>query len=280
MQQAQTSETNEEFQSHRTCTWLSMKFFASLVVCLLLVAKLGHAEKYLGELQHDDPSSKDPSDTQGPRGPCANWMGGAPGYPGHNGVAGRDGRDGKDGEKGEKGEQGEQGSKGDEGAIGPTGAEGAQGLPGTSGLKGEKGEGSFMHQSAFSVGLQNRAPPPNMPIKFTKIFYNEQKHYDESTGKFTCVIPGTYFFSYHLTVYLKDVKVSLYKSEKPIMFTFDQFQANNVDQASGSVLLHLKAGEEIWLQVYGEEIYNGIYADNVNDSTFMGVLLYPDMSQY
>ncbi|KFV19274.1 Adiponectin, partial [Tauraco erythrolophus] len=183
--------------------------------------------------------------------------------------------DGQEGPKGEKGEEGVQGPKGDQGEIGPPGQ---RGFPGQPGLNGQKGEGAFIYRSAFSVGLKDRAPHPNVPIRFSKIFYNEQNHYDTSTGKFLCSIPGTYYFAYHLTVYLKDVKVSLYKKDKAVIFTYDQFQNNNVDQASGSVLLHLSSGDEIWLQVYGEGgDNNGVYADNVNDSTFMGFLLYPDL---
>ncbi|XP_008498894.1 adiponectin [Calypte anna] len=210
-----------------------------------------------------------------PKQPCANWMGGAPGYPGHNGLPGRDGKDGKDGLKGEKGEQGIQGPKGDEG---PVGIPGARGFPGSPGLMGQKGDSAYIYRSAFSVGLRDRAPHPNVPILFTKIYYNEQGHYDASTGKFLCNIPGTYYFAYHLTVYLSDVKVSLYKKDKAVIFTYDQYQQNNVDQASGSVLLHLSSGDEVWLQVYGEGENNGVYADNINDSTFMGFLLYPDTS--
>ncbi|NWI32010.1 ADIPO protein, partial [Sula dactylatra] len=212
-----------------------------------------------------------------PKMPCANWMGGAPGYPGHNGLPGRDGKDGKDGQKGEKGEEGVQGPKGDQGEIGPPGQEGPRGFPGYPGQMGQKGEGAFIYRSAFSVGLTERAPHPKVPIRFSKIFYNEQNHYDASTGKFLCSIPGVYYFAYHLTVYLADVKVSLYKKDKAVIFTYDQFQKNNVDQASGSVLLHLNAGDEVWLQVYGEGDKNGVYADNINDSTFMGFLLYPDL---
>lgn len=137
-----------------------------------------------------------------------------------------------------------------------------------------------MQRSAFSVGLTERSPAPNVPIRFSKIFYNEQGHYDPSTGKFLCNVPGTYFFSYHLTVYLSDVKVSLYRKDKAVIFTYDQFQNNNVDQASGSVLLHLSSGDEVWLQVYGNGDKNGVYADNLNDSTFMGFLLYPDPDTY
>ncbi|XP_053168044.1 adiponectin-like [Hemicordylus capensis] len=219
-------------------------------------------------------------DTQPPRGSCANWMAGAPGYPGHNGIPGRDGRDGKDGQKGEKGDQGATGPKGDSGNLGAIGAEGPRGVAGLNGLpgmKGEKGDSASMYRSAFSVGLTTRVPHPSIPIKFSKVFYNEQNAYDTTTGKFRCSIPGVYYFAYHLTVYVADVKVSLYKKDKAIIITYDQFQTNNVDQASGSVLLHVEAGEEVWLQVYGEEENNGVYADNVNDSTFMGFLLYPDL---
>lgn len=127
------------------------------------------------------------------------------------------------------------------------------------------------------MGLTGRVPTPNVPIRFTKVFYNEQRHYDDSTGKFSCHVKGLYLFTYHLTVYIKDVKVGLYKNSKPIMFTFDQFQSNNVDQASGTILLHLDVGDEVWLQVYGDE-FGGIYGDNLNDSSFSGILLYPSQT--
>uniref|UniRef100_F7CP25 Adiponectin, C1Q and collagen domain containing n=1 Tax=Monodelphis domestica TaxID=13616 RepID=F7CP25_MONDO len=215
-----------------------------------------------------------------PKEACVNWMGGAPGHPGYNGAPGRDGRDGINGEKGEKGETGLLGPKGDAGEIGVPGVEGPRGFPGLPGKKGEPGEPAFRYRSAFSVGLASRPPAPNVPIIFTKIFYNEQNHYDVTTGKFRCNFPGLYYFSYQLTVYLKDVKVSLFKKDKAVMFTFDQFKEQNVDQASGSVLLHLQAGEEVWLQVYGDGEHNGLYADNVNDSVFSGFLLYHDADQF
>nr|XP_056705610.1 adiponectin [Euleptes europaea] len=246
-----------------------MNRMSSFLFCLLVL--LMQVCSYLEVAANEDPQTP---------GSCANWMGGAPGYPGHNGVPGRDGRDGQNGQKGDKGEQGTPGSKGDSGNIGASGTAGLigpPGPPGYPGLKGEKGESASSYRSAFSVGLTTRVPHPNIPIKFSKILYNEQNHYDPTTGKFRCSIPGMYYFAYHLTVYLADVKVSLFKGGKPVIITFDQYQKNNVDQASGSVLLHVETGEEVWLQVYGEEENNGIYADNVNDSTFMGFLIYPDL---
>ncbi|KAM4693583.1 adiponectin-like isoform 1-T2 [Discoglossus pictus] len=234
---------------------LTLQFLCTLLLLVPLYTKAD-----------DDP-------TQPARSPCANWMGGAPGYPGHNGVPGRDGKDGKDGTKGDKGDTGASGPQGNVGNLGPVGPEGPRGFPGAPGTKGES---SFLQRSAFSMGLTTRTLLSNVPIRFNKVFYNEQNHYDVSIGKFTCSIPGLYQFSYHLTVYTKDVRVGLYRNNKPIMFTFDQFQVNNVDQASGSILLHLAVGDEVWLQIYGDENYSGIYGDNLNDSTFSGILLYPD----
>uniref|UniRef100_A0A8C3Q134 Adiponectin, C1Q and collagen domain containing n=1 Tax=Chrysolophus pictus TaxID=9089 RepID=A0A8C3Q134_CHRPC len=246
-----------------------MRSSAGFLVCSLLLLLALHGTEVAAQDDQSDPKMS-----------CANWMGGAPGHPGHNGLPGRDGKDGKDGQKGEKGEPGLQGARGDTGEKGATGAEGPRGFPGHMGMKGQKGESAYVYRSAFSVGLTERAPHPNVPIRFTKIFYNEQNHYDASTGKFLCSIPGTYFFTYHLTVYMTDVKVSLFRKDKAVIFTYDQFQNNNVDQASGSVLLHLSSGDEVWLQVYGEGDNNGVYADNINDSTFMGFLLYPDMDDH
>ncbi|XP_051555660.1 adiponectin, C1Q and collagen domain containing, b [Myxocyprinus asiaticus] len=211
------------------------------------------------------------------RQPCAMWMGGVPGTPGHSGQPGRDGRDGHDGPRGEKGDKGEPGMKGDPGEKGDVGPAGPRGFPGNPGLKGAHGESAFSYHSAFSVGLSEFVSASNVPIRFNKFFYNDQHHYDNVSGKFNCVLPGVYFFTYHLTVYTKDAKVSLYKNDKAIMFTYDQYQENNVDQASGSVILRLQAGDEVWLQVYGDKEFGGIYADNSNDSTFSGFLLYPDI---
>ncbi|EHB12505.1 Adiponectin [Heterocephalus glaber] len=169
------------------------------------------------------------------------------------------------------------GPKGDTGDTGVTGVEGPRGFPGIPGRKGERGESAYVYRSAFSVGLQAHVAVPNVPIRFTKIFYNQQNHYDGTTGKFHCNIPGLYYFSYHITVYLKDMKVSLFRKDKAELFTYDQYQEKNVDQASGSVLLPLAVGDQVWLQVYGDGNHTGLYADNVNDSTFTGFLLYHDI---
>uniref|UniRef100_A0A4W5L1S3 Otolin-1 n=1 Tax=Hucho hucho TaxID=62062 RepID=A0A4W5L1S3_9TELE len=190
------------------------------------------------------------------RQPCAMWMEGVPGTSGHSGKQGRDGNDGPRGEKG------------DSGKTNCTVL-----LPGTS----SKGESVLSYRSSFSVGLTDPIPATNVPIHFNKFFHKEQHHYDDVSGKFHCSLLGVYFFTYHLTVYTKDSQVSLFKNDKPIMFTYDQYHKGNVDQSSGAIILRLESGDEVWLQIYGDEEFGGVYANNTNDSIFSGFLLIPDM---
>ncbi|XP_078725538.1 uncharacterized protein LOC144942551 isoform X1 [Lampetra fluviatilis] len=212
-----------------------------------------------------------------PHYPCLG-VPGVPGVPGHNGVAGRDGRDGRDGQTGERGEPGVQGP------AGPPGPPGSSGNPGVSarGYPGHPQSSSSLltpgppPRSAFSAGLGARAPLPGTPISFTKVLYNSPPHFDPESGKFTCVSPGLYLFSYQLTVYTSHVKVGLYQNGRGMIFTYDQFQPGDVDQAAATALLPLRAGDQVWLEVFGGAENGGIYADNNNDSMFSGILLYPE----
>lgn len=239
------------------------------------------------------------------RGACARWMGGIPGTPGHDGQPGRDGRGGRKGEKGDSGQPGERcrswgwdggcgvikrgtngqlipaagvpGKRGEVGMSGDEGPPGYRGFPGYPGLKGEPGETAFDYHSAFSVGLVGPVKASGEPIRFVKLFYNEQSDYDELSGKFRCAVPGLYYFNYQLVARGQDTKVALYHGGKPVTFSLDQYRAGDLDQASGSVLLQLVVGDEVWLQVYGEEGPAGVYTDSTADSTFTGFLLYPDL---
>uniref|UniRef100_A0A671QQW6 Adiponectin, C1Q and collagen domain containing, a n=1 Tax=Sinocyclocheilus anshuiensis TaxID=1608454 RepID=A0A671QQW6_9TELE len=188
---------------------------------------------------------------------CATWMKGIPGTPDFDGIPGRDGRDGRAGQKGDirgpvvfvKAPKDRMESQVNQGTWD---LQEKRGFPGNPNLKGERGEGSFPYHSAF-MG----------PIRFTKTFYNEQHHYDDISGKFRCAIPGIYYFTYHLTINGKDIKVAMYKNGRTVAFTLDQFHNGNLDQASGG------------LQLYDDIFDAGIYADTNNDSTFTGFLLTP-----
>ncbi|XP_048453890.1 complement C1q and tumor necrosis factor-related protein 9A [Rhincodon typus] len=232
---------------------------------------------------------------------------GPKGIPGPVGHKGQKGELGLQGQQGVKGDLGPRGPKGDKGAIGlqgniglpgpvgPTGvrgpngevgSEGPRGCPGIQGERGDKGEigekgnngeNALIRNSAFSVGLTevSKWPRSGSPIKFEKVIYNNQNHYDLSTGKFTCVFSGVYYFVYHITVYVKHVRVALYKNGAPVLNTFDSYQ-NSEDQAAGGTLLQLQTGDQVWLQVIGGDSYNGLFADNNDDTVFTGFLLFTE----
>uniref|UniRef100_A0A8C6J3T8 Uncharacterized protein n=1 Tax=Melopsittacus undulatus TaxID=13146 RepID=A0A8C6J3T8_MELUD len=210
---------------------------------------------------------------------CTQGYPGIPGNPGHNGIPGRDGRDGsKVGYKGQKGElglQGQKGLKGDIGPIGPKGPKGDIGHPGRVGDKGDVGAPAVLPRSAFSVGLTvtTKFPPPNRPIKFDKVLYNSLNDYNSATGKFTCKYSGVYYFTYHITVYSRNVRVALVKNGIKMLHTVDRYQSGE-DQASGATILELQGGDEVWLQAHHGETFNGLFADADDDTTFSGFLLF------
>lgn len=214
---------------------------------------------------------------------------GLPGPHGPKGDVGPQGLKGTKGEIGLRGERGVQGPLGPPGRLGPKGEigipghkgnmgyRGDKGTQGEAGPKGTKGEAWVASRSAFSVGLtaQSKLPAVNVPIRFDKIIYNGLNHYDPQTGRFTCAAAGAYYFSYHLTVYSRNVKVALVKNGARIIHTTDSYQSGE-DQAAGGAVLHLDAGDRVWLQVTGGELYNGLFADEDDDTTFCGFLIFAD----
>uniref|UniRef100_A0A8B9CVS3 C1q domain-containing protein n=1 Tax=Anser brachyrhynchus TaxID=132585 RepID=A0A8B9CVS3_9AVES len=207
---------------------------------------------------------------------CTQGYPGIPGNPGHNGIPGRDGRDvGYKGQKGELGLQGQKGLKGDMGPIGPKGTKGETGQPGRIGDKGNIGAPAVLPRSAFSVGLTvaTKFPPHSQPIKFDKVLYNNLNDYNPITGKFTCKFSGVYYFTYHITVYSRNVRVALVKNGVKMLHTVDGYQGVE-DQASGAAILELQKGDEVWLQAHRGETFNGLFADADDDTTFTGFLLF------
>ncbi|KAJ7320194.1 hypothetical protein JRQ81_019705 [Phrynocephalus forsythii] len=210
------------------------------------------------------------------------------GLQGRKGLKGDIGPLGPKGIKGDTGAQGEIGIRGPMGPMGPVGPAGEIGNPGQKGSKGnqgqigwkgEKGEkgslGSIpiIPRSAFSVGLSTKFPPLNVPIKFDKVMYNGLNHYNPTTGVFTCQIPGVYYFTYHITVLVKNVRVALVKNGYRMLHTADKYQGAE-DQASGATILELQQRDQIWLETYGGEMSNGLYADPDDDTVFTGFLIF------
>ncbi|XP_009978954.1 PREDICTED: otolin-1, partial [Tauraco erythrolophus] len=209
---------------------------------------------------------------------------GEKGSKGEMGVEGIQGVDGKQGEKGDRGSKGEKGDLGSAGLMGPPGPKGvagskggrgAPGKKGSRGAKGARGDTAKLLRSAFSAGLSKPFPPPNVPIRFDKILYNDQEDYNPSTGKFNCSVPGAYVFAYHLTVRGRPARVSLVARSRKVAKARETLYGQEIDQASFLTVLKLSAGDQVWLEVARD--WNGVYVSAEDDSVFTGFLLYPDV---
>ncbi|KAM9552833.1 LOW QUALITY PROTEIN: complement C1q and tumor necrosis factor-related protein 9A [Salvelinus alpinus] len=210
----------------------------------------------------------------------------APGPKRDLGPLGPEGQKGEIGFQGERGIQGPlvpPGRPGPKGDLGPPGFKGnmrrrARESGGETGDKGEKGT-SLIPKSAFSVGLTEytKLPPANTPIRFDKVIYNRQNH---PLRRFTCALAGAYYFTYHITVFSRNVKVALVRNglkdnytSSEVIHTMDNYTSSE-DQAAGGAVLHLEKGDKVWLQVAGGELFNGLFADEDDDTTFSGFLLF------
>ncbi|MGH0158103.1 UNVERIFIED_CONTAM: hypothetical protein FKN15_035225 [Acipenser sinensis] len=242
-----------------------------------------------GEGRLGEPGLAGPAGDKGESG-----IAGPPGMPGQKGDLGEMGPRGEPGLNGMKGDQGEQGvcectdgEKGAQGEGGPPGPQGLMGEPGpkgSEGLHGHMGEKGDMGdrgipgpcsptiQSAFSASLRDNYPRPNLPVPFTEVSYDLQGHYNPQSGIYMAPVNGTYVFSYHLCTFSKVLTVGLFQDYKPVV---KSTQLSDLGQVSQMVVLHLSAGERLWLQVKDSNT-NGMYTSAESISTFSGFLLYPD----
>lgn len=118
-------------------------------------------------------------------------------------------------------------------------------------------------------------PRERLPIKFDRILMNEGDHYNASSGKFVCSVPGIYYFTYDITLANKHLAIGLVHNGQYRIRTFDANTGNH-DVASGSTILALKEGDEVWLQIFYSE-QNGLFYDPYwTDSLFTGFLIYAD----
>lgn len=156
--------------------------------------------------------------------------------------------------------------------MGASGQPGTPGIMGPNGEPGEEGRYKQKHQSVFTVTRQTAEPPAsNSLVKFNTVITNPQGDYNTSTGKFTCKVPGLYYFVHH-TSQTANLCVQLYRDDVQ-MTSFCDHMSNSKQVSSGGVLLRLQEGAQVWLRVND---YNGMVGTAGSDSVFSGFLLFPD----
>ncbi|KAL4660511.1 C1q-related factor-like [Arapaima gigas] len=189
------------------------------------------------------------------------------------------GPQGKPGRPGKPGPPGPPGEPGPPGPMGPPGEKGDVGRIGTIGLGGNgvisTATYTTMPRVAFYAGLKN--PHEGYEIlKFDDVVTNLGNNYDGISGKFICNIPGTYFFIYHVLMRGGDgtsMWADLCKNGQVRASAIAQDADQNYDYASNSVILHLDAGDEVYIKLDGGKAHGG---NNNKYSTFSGFIIYAD----
>ncbi|XP_060776294.1 complement C1q-like protein 4 [Neoarius graeffei] len=168
------------------------------------------------------------------------------------------------------------------GLPGPPGPQGPPGEPGKPGPPGPPGPGPggyvpsfYSPKIAFYAGLRKQHEGSEV-LKFDDVVTNVGNYYEPTTGKFTCPLPGIYFFTYHVLMRGGDgtsMWADLKKNGQVRASAIAQDADQNYDYASNSVILHLDVGDEVCVQLDGGKVHGG----NTNKySTFSGFLIYPD----
>ncbi|KAK1343527.1 hypothetical protein QTO34_016307 [Cnephaeus nilssonii] len=209
----------------------------------------------------------------GPQGPP-----GPPGAPGPSGMVGRmgfPGKDGQDGQDGDRGDSGEEGPPGRTGNRGKPGPKGKAGAIGKAGPRGPKGLRQWPGQVGLLGGGDQELPTGAAAHQVRQDPDERGRPLNASSGKFICSVPGIYYFTYDITLANKHLAIGLVHNGQYRIRTFDANTGNH-DVASGSTILALKQGDEVWLQIFYSE-QNGLFYDPYwTDSLFTGFLIYAD----
>nr|XP_033802413.1 complement C1q-like protein 2 [Geotrypetes seraphini] len=195
-------------------------------------------------------------------------------------LQGQKGEPGRPGKPGPRGPPGEPGPPGPRGPPGEKGDPGRAGLPGLAVSAGGAVAGTLSAafagpKIAFYVGL--KSPHEGYEVlRFDDVVTNLGNHYDPASGKFTCQVPGIYYFTYHILMRGGDgtsMWADLCKNGQVRASAIAQDADQNYDYASNSVVLHLDTGDEIYVKLDGGKAHGG---NNNKYSTFSGFILYPD----
>ncbi|KAL2086816.1 hypothetical protein ACEWY4_017875 [Coilia grayii] len=157
------------------------------------------------------------------------------------------------------------------GVPGPAGPPGKAGPPGPPGPPGPGGSaGSSGGAVAFYAALTQEFGRDAV-LKFSDVVTNVGDAYSSATGKFTCPRAGLYHFSFNILKAGQRIRVEMVSADK-VVATAVALDLQHADSASGSAVLRLAKGDEVFLRLSGSD---KTMVDNGHRfSTFMGYLLH------
>ncbi|XP_068193597.1 complement C1q-like protein 2 [Antennarius striatus] len=135
-------------------------------------------------------------------------------------------------------------------------------------------------QVAFSAALRDSGSgnigPFNTPtpLRYKRIFSNIGSNYNPSTGIFTALVKGVYFFRFSMFNNLNPTAnsvVSLMKNGERLASVWDTSGPDGNDMGSNAVVIHLEVGDSVFVELGTNRV---VYDDGMNYNTFSGFLLF------
>ncbi|XP_051972695.1 eosinophil peroxidase-like isoform X1 [Xyrauchen texanus] len=158
-----------------------------------------------------------------------------------------------------------------QGPPGPRGPPGEQGPRGLAGPPGPPGPpiNTTRQQSAFFASLGTVLPVSAKVVVFSKVLYNGQNHYNQTTGLFHCNISGVYEFHFSC-IGTKTLGTVTLKKNQIVQLTAETINLNVRTLAEGQVVLTLQTGDRVWIET--SRGANGI----TSSSYFSGHILFAE----
>ncbi|XP_068435316.1 complement C1q-like protein 2 [Clinocottus analis] len=114
----------------------------------------------------------------------------------------------------------------------------------------------------------------NTPLKYKKVFSNIGNGYNPSTGIFTAIVSGTYFFRFSMFNNLNSTPnsvVSLMKNAERLVSVWDTSGSDGNDMGSNAVVIALQVGDNVYVDLQANR---RVYDDGMNYNSFSGFLLF------
>ncbi|KAE8283411.1 Adiponectin 30 kDa adipocyte complement-related protein [Larimichthys crocea] len=133
---------------------------------------------------------------------------------------------------------------------------------------------------AFSAALRDSGSgdigpfSTNTPLKYKNVFSNTGNSYNNSTGIFTVMVKGMYFFRFSMFNILASAPnsvVGLMKNGERQISVWGRSGFNANVMGSNAVVIPLEVGDNVYIELYA---HTKVYDNGMNYNTFSGFLLF------